>query len=292
LTWVIGAARVTRILEQEFVMPPEKLLAVFEPTRFAEHMPWLEPDHVVGGALRMAYQSLLVESCGRRIVVDTCRGDDRPLPAGRGTVQTNYYKNLTAVVDPDAVDVVVCTHLHYDHVGWNVRRDNRGWVPTFPNAEYLFVRTEYAHWEAPHAEIPSDNPNVDLEYGVRPIVAAGLHRFVDARHAVTDEVSLVPTPGHSPGHVSVRLRSAGVEAWITGDAVHHPVQLAEPGWYSYADLDPDQAVATRAALADELVRSSALVIGTHFAAPTAGYLRRTGGRTELVGHPLREEVRT
>ena len=262
-------------------MPPESLLPTFSAERLEEHASWLRPDHLDGTALRLAYQSLLIESGGMRIVVDTCRGDGRPLPAGRGLVKTDYYANLLAVVAPQTVDLVVCTHLHYDHVGWNVREDAGRWVPTFPNAEYLFVRSEYEHWTGPDGE----SPNVDLEYAVCPIVDAGLHRLVEADHVLTDEVALVPTPGHSPGHVSLRIHSGGEEAWITGDAVHHPVQLAEPTWSSHADLAPAQAAATRLALAETLVETGALVIGTHFASPTVGVLfRSAAGHIELVSN--------
>jgi glyoxylase-like metal-dependent hydrolase (beta-lactamase superfamily II) len=225
----------------------------------------------------MAYQSLLVESRGRRILVDTCRGDGRPLPNNRGTVRTDYYANLTAVVPPSDVDLVVCTHLHYDHVGWNVMHNGTAWVPTFPNATYLFGREEYEHW----AQADRRHPNVDLTYGVDVVLRAGRHQFVEPGHALTDDVTLVPTPGHSPGHLSVRIRSQGQEGWITGDAVHHPIQLVETQLANRVDLSPDLAVDTRQRLAAHLAETGALIIGTHFAGP-AGHLRPDGGLMQFV----------
>jgi glyoxylase-like metal-dependent hydrolase (beta-lactamase superfamily II) len=280
LQWQVGDVRITRILEQEFEMPAERLLDRYSAQRLEEHGSWLRPHHLgVGGELRMAYQSFLIESAGKRIVVDPGRGDDRPLPAGRPSVRTDYLANLLAVLDPSDVDLVVCTHLHYDHIGWNVRQVDGEWQPTFPRARYLFSRPDFRFW----SEEGQPSPNVDLTYGVDMIVGFGRHDLVEPDHRLTPEVSLFATPGHSPGHASIRISSAGQEAVITGDAAHHPVQLAEPGWTTKADSDAALAVKTRTRLAEAVVGRDTLVIGTHFAAPCAGVLRATNqGYTRLV----------
>jgi glyoxylase-like metal-dependent hydrolase (beta-lactamase superfamily II) len=161
---------------------------------------------------------------------------------------------------------VLCTHLHVDHVGWNTRLENGRWVPTFPKARYLIGRREWAHWKD-EAEGPDRTVRND---SVRPVIYAGLADFVEADHRVTPEVRLAPTPGHTPGHVSVVIESKGSKAVITGDLMHHPVQCGEPGWASRFDVDPDQARATRRAFLEQCAKEGVLVLGTHFATPTGG----------------------
>src|SRR5690606_7188683 len=127
---------------------------------------------------------------------------------------------VAAGYDPDTVDIVLCTHLHFDHVGWNTRWDGTRWVPTFPNARYLFGKGEYDHWK--HHDDGSHNMDHFAD-AIDPVVEAGLVDFIPAEHQVCAEVSLFPTPGHTPGHVSVLIRSQGQEAVITGDLMHHPL---------------------------------------------------------------------
>jgi len=272
MRWQVGSARVTRIVEQDFAIPPATLLANFDERRLAEHARWLEPCFMRNDRqLLMSFQTFLVESCGKRIIVDTCRGNDRPLPKGRGTIQTRYLQDLEQVVARYDVDYVMCTHLHYDHVGWNTMWSQGCWVPTFSRARYLFSREDFEYWAT-----GADDGNVDLQFSVEPIVQAGLHQLVESSHRITDEVVLEPTPGHTPGHVSVRIVSQGEQALITGDFVHHPVQLLEPAWSSKADVDPLLAARTRSRMAEGLLAEGVLIIGTHFSAPTCGHLVRDG----------------
>jgi glyoxylase-like metal-dependent hydrolase (beta-lactamase superfamily II) len=227
----------------------------------------------------MSVHALLVESEGRRILVDTCVGNDkeRSIP-GWDRRQGPFLDDLEeAGFAPDSIDTVLCTHLHIDHVGWNTRLEDGRWVPTFPRARYLFARDEYEWWVA----------NDDEAYGpviqdsVRPVFDAGLVDLVDPAHVVTEEVRLEPTPGHTPGHVSVHIASRGEEAVITGDLMHHPVQCAHPEWGSSADVDPEAALRTRRAFLERYADRPVLVVGTHFAAPTAGHLVRDGGSWRL-----------
>jgi glyoxylase-like metal-dependent hydrolase (beta-lactamase superfamily II) len=159
-------------------------------------------------------------------------------------------------------------------VGWNTQLVDGKWVPTFSRARYLIGRAEYDYWRAEEANAdPARSPFHD---SVKPVFEAGLVDLVETDHRVCDEVSLEPTLGHTPGHVSVRIRSKGQEALITGDFTHHPCQLARPDWASRADFDPAAAQATRMRMFGELSDSGALVIGTHFATPTAGRVVRDG----------------
>jgi glyoxylase-like metal-dependent hydrolase (beta-lactamase superfamily II) len=228
------------------------------------------------GEIILSIHALVVESGGKTIVVDTCMGNDRELPQGLGPLQTRFLEELEGVVPREDVDFVLCTHLHFDHVGWNTMRVDGAWVPTFPNARYLFGRREYEHWAT-----GVEDENVELRYSVTPIVEAGLHELVDSDHRITDEIRLEPTPGHTPGHVSVRIDSKGAEAVITGDMVHHPMQLAEPTWGSHPDVDPARAVQTRREFVARYGDRDVLVIGTHFAGPTAGHIVRDGDSCRL-----------
>jgi glyoxylase-like metal-dependent hydrolase (beta-lactamase superfamily II) len=160
-------------------------------------------------------------------------------------------------------------------------------VPTFPNARYLFGRVEWDHWSA-EARGPDDDDI--LGDSVRPIVDAGLADLVEMDHRLTDEVWLEPTPGHTPGHVSVRIESQGAHAVITGDLMHHPIQCSEPDIRNNFDSDPEAARLTRRAFLGRHADRPVLVLGTHFASPTGGWIRRSGEhwRFEVSGPPEAE----
>ncbi len=271
-SWQIGDVKVTRVVEQVAPLPADGLLANVRPERLAEHAAWLKPDFMnEAGEILLSIHALVVESAGQTIIVDTCMGNDRPLPQGMGPFETGFLEDLETVVKREQVDYVLCTHLHFDHVGWNTMRVEGEFVPTFPNAQYLFGREEYEHWSSAPEDI-----NIDFTYGVTPVVEAGLHVLVESDHRITDEISLEPTPGHTPGHVSVKIDSKGERAVITGDMVHHPVQLAEPTWGSHPDAEPERAVATRREFVARYGDSDVLVIGTHFAGATAGKIIKDG----------------
>jgi len=175
---------------------------------------------------------------------------------------------------------VVCTHLHVDHVGWNTRLEGDRWVPTFPNARYVFVDRDFEHWARQDEEMHA----ASFADSVRPIAEAGLADLVPRDHVLCDEVRLEPTPGHTPGHASVRITSGGASAVITGDMVHHPLQLAAPERSSFADTDPVLATATRREFVDRYADSGTLVFGTHFS-PTGGQLHRDGTSVVLSDVP-------
>jgi glyoxylase-like metal-dependent hydrolase (beta-lactamase superfamily II) len=167
---------------------------------------------------------------------------------------------------------VVCTHLHVDHVGWNTRLVDGRWVPTFPRARYLIGRTELEHWKGQ----PDGEQHEILADSVTPILDAGLAELVEMDHVVSPEIRLVPTPGHTPGHVSVLIESQGETAVITGDMTHHPCQLGHPDWTPPFDSDPEASARMRWRMFGEWADRPILVIGTHFAGPTAGRVVRDG----------------
>ena len=169
----------------------------------------------------------------------------------------------------ESIDVVLCTHLHMDHVGWNMREINGESVPTFPNARYLFSKAEI---EQSSADSENYDPTV-MEPSVQPIIDLGLADFVESDYEITPEVRLLSTPGHTPGHVSVLISSEGEEALITGDMTHSPIQFAEPSLCSSFDWDTDMSTATRERVIERFVNSETLFLGTHFAPPTSGLLR-------------------
>lgn len=270
--WTVGEVSITSVIESTEVFTPEFVRQHVLPAATPEALralSWLAPHWAdADGEPRFVSQTFLVQSRGRRVLVDTCIGNDkeRKNPAFHRLATPFLERLAVAGAAPEDVDVVLCTHLHFDHVGWNTRWDGARWVPTFPRARHLFASDEWAYWEAraAHGYVMNDS--------LRPVMEAGLADLVDPDHAITDEVALVPTPGHTPGHVSVRIRSGGAEALITGDALHHPCQVAHPEWPSLADSDREQARLTRGALLDDAAARGVLVLGTHFAPPAAGFV--------------------
>lgn len=282
LRWRIGRVTVTKIVELEVTGGSRFLLP--QATREAiVPIGWLQPDFADDlGRLKMSIHALVVDTPDRRILVDTCLGNDkegRRIPTWN-KLHTRFLADLAeAGAARGTIDTVLCTHLHVDHVGWNTMLMDGQWRPTFADARYLFGRTEYEHWTR-----DSERPDMAavIADSVAPVFDAGLVDLVETDHRVCDEVSLVPTLGHTPGHVSVHIASEGEEALITGDFMHHPCQIAHPDWSSTADSDPDRARATREAMLAGLAGRPMLVIGTHFAGRTAGRIVRDGDAFRLA----------
>ena len=273
LSWQIGDVRITRVQEIED-SGLEWVIRQASPANLRK-IPWLSPHFVdADWEARLSVHALVVDTPSRRIVVDTCVGNHKNLPLEQWSQRKGpFLEDLEASGFPaESVDTVLCTHLHFDHVGWNTILVDGRWRPTFPNARYLVAREEWAHWEAQEGDFAT----TVLSESVRPVWQAGLIDLVDTSHRVCDEVWLEPTPGHTPGHVSVRISSREEDAVITGDMIHHPCQFAEPGWGSVADSDLDQGIATRESFFERNVDTPTLVIGTHFAGPTAGRVVRDG----------------
>jgi glyoxylase-like metal-dependent hydrolase (beta-lactamase superfamily II) len=239
----LGRLHVSAVVERAGPTRPTWLLPDAEPAAVERHREWLVPYFLDDkGRFLQSIHTFVVRGPGLTLLVDTCVGNDKDR-GGRQPfhmMHTSFLEDLRAAgVAPESVDVVLCTHLHVDHVGWNTRLDHGRWVPTFPRARYLFARREWEHW-------------------------------------------LEPTPGHTPGHVSVRLRGGDAEAVITGDLMHHPIQMAEPDWCSHFDVDPDQARKTRRGFCERYADRPVMVLGTHFHHPTAGRIVRHGETWRLA----------
>jgi glyoxylase-like metal-dependent hydrolase (beta-lactamase superfamily II) len=275
LSWRIGDVTVTRVPEVTAELVLGEFLPEATPAALAPHRGWLEPHFLrPDGRFDISIHGLVVDAGDLRILVDTCLGP-HPMPGYEDLRQgaADFLAGLAAAGYPrETIDIVLCTHLHFDHVGWNVMRDGDRVVPAFPNARYLFARTEWEHWSTAGEATQAFAFTIDA--AVRPIVEAGLADFVEPDHKLCDTVRLVPTAGHTPGHVSVEITSQGQRALITGDMTHHPVQWAEPDWKMPADSDPTAAAATRRRIGNALADEPVLVIGTHYAPPTAGHLVR------------------
>ena len=272
--WDVGSVKVSRVVELEVTGGTRFILP--DATRDAcKPYSWMKPHFMdEDGNLVMSVHALVVDTGARKIVVDTCIGNDkvRDIPAW-SNLQTKFLEDLVSSgYPPDTIDTVMCTHLHVDHVGWNTQLVNGEWVPTFPNARYLIAEKEWNYWNV----VSNESTVAVLNDSVRPVIDAGLAEFVSDSYQLCPEVTLKPTPGHTPGHVSVVIESEGKTALITGDCIHHPVQLTRPDWCSSADSDSELGEETRRSLLNSYVDTDVLVIGTHFATPTAGYVRRLG----------------
>lgn len=278
--WRVGNVTITRIEERIYRFPILDFIPEATPGMLAPHLDWLV-DYGVDdpGMLAMPVNGYLIESQGRRVLVDTCVGiehsDSEPT--------SPFLERLQLLgIDPATIGIVVCTHFHYDHVGWNTSLVDGERLPTFANARYLFAQAE---WDAVRAWTPTSDLEASLRESfdreVGTIVAGGQAELVHAPLRVTPEIAMVPTPGHSPGHVSVAIASEGAAAFITGDAIHHPVQLTEPAVGTTADDDPRATVVTREAVIDQLIDRDVLLIGSHFGGAGAGFVRREDHRVVL-----------
>lgn len=279
MSWRVGKVKITKVIELETIGSTRFILpqASYEEI---QKLPWLIPHFATEeGRLKMTIHSLVVETPSRRIVVDTGLGNDKQ---GRGVPTWNnrngpFLETLSqAGFPPDSIDTVMCTHLHVDHVGWNTRLVDGQWVPTFDKARYVFGRAEYEYWRD-HSGRP-DQAAV-FNDSVKPIVDAGKADLVASDARLTEEITLIPTPGHSPGHVSLHIVSDGEEALLSGDVAHHPCQMAHLDWSSTADSDPVQSAATRRQLFSRFADRPIPVIGGHF---DAGQIRREGDAFKFV----------
>jgi glyoxylase-like metal-dependent hydrolase (beta-lactamase superfamily II) len=230
--------------------------------------------HLHDHRVRFNLGSYLIRSGGRTILVDTGLG---PRPADTPDVPWGELLRDFAAhgVRPDEVDMVVMTHLHRDHVGWNLQQDGGRWVPTFPNARYWVGAKDWETSHRPDVQ-PTRYPNAPT--CVWPLADLGLVEFMGDEHAVTPELTAVPTPGHTPGHMCLLITSQGERALILGDAAHSPAQIEQPDWVSRADMDPDLTRQTRRALIEKLEREQILVAAGHFPAPGFGRIVKLDGR--------------
>ena len=280
-----GDIAVSRVVEAEGPsFFPGFLLADSDDAAIDAERAWLEPRFFdrASGRLIMSVHSYLIRTPHHTILVDTCVGNDKERPSTKPwhRQQTPWLDRLSeAGVAPEEIDVVLCTHLHVDHVGWNTRLVDGHWVPTFPNAQYLFHKDEYAYWEQ-HGAAAGHAGAGDgcFEDSVLPVMEAGQALLVDGDHAIDDALRLEPSPGHSPGHVCLHLSGGGRRAVFSGDLMHHPVQAAYPEWNSRFCYKPAQSRATRERFVDQHAETDTIILAAHFATPTAGRIVNGGAR--------------
>ena len=282
MTDVIGAGDVEihGIVEQE---GPMFDAATFFPSLTKEqlnkHRAWLCPRYISeDGRLVICIQSYIVRTPRHTIMVDTCVGNHKPRPMRPFWDMMNsdrYERNLAAAgLRLEDIDFVMCTHLHGDHVGWNTRLENGHWVPTFPKARYLFADRELDFWSERHKSAPEACPW--MEDSVLPIVAAQRAEIVTSSFECNDLVQLIPTPGHTIDHYSVRIGRKSADAIIAGDMVHSPLQVRHPEVGMMSDYDSALAGATRRELFERYCDSPTLFCTVHFPSPSRGRIVRRG----------------
>ena len=283
----IGAARVTRV--EEMAGPGFRLSTIFpdwDGAVFEEHKDWLVPTYVNPAKMTalLNMHSWIVEHNGLAVLIDTCVGNDKDrMPAENWTNnQGPYLQRLAeAGFQPEDIDMVMCTHLHVDHVGWNTKLLDGRWVPTFPNAKYLFSRVDFEHYQDHAVE---DMDRLSFVDSVLPIVEHGLAEMTEGDHLLAEGLLLEPAPGHTPGHITLKLESEAEAAIFTGDILHHPLQVYHPEWNSRFCLLPDEARTSRRRVLDYCADRGALLMPAHFGAPHCCHIDRAGEAYSLRWH--------
>lgn len=287
LTWQVGDIRIHRVLETElpaetgaWLLPDATPQLVTDVDWLTE--PWVDPEH----RLRLASQSFAFEVDGQRILVDAGigNGKNRDNPAWHN-LHTNFESRLTdAGFAAGDLDLILITHLHTDHVGWCTHHVGGQWEPTFTNARHVVTRTEWDYWAQTELETARQQMFEDSVYPLRDAGAVDLADTSAGPIIVAPGVTLIPTPGHTPGHTSIRIDSRGETAVITGDAVHHPVQITRIDLTSCVDIDPVTAIESRRSLLAHAHEKGNLVLGTHFPQPVAARIEESP--TGLIGRRL------
>lgn len=279
LKYSVGDLTIQRVIEQETsFVPALEMLPGLTPELLDENRAWMRQAKALDDqdVLILCFQSYVVKTPHHTILIDSCIGNDKPRPnRPKWNMKTddNYLRALNAAgFSPGDIDFVMCTHLHVDHVGWNTRLENGRWVPTFPKARYVFAKQEYDHWFAENAktEIP---PFAD---SVLPVVEAKRHELVGNDHQIGDHVRIVPTPGHTPGHIAVAMGRGKDDAVFSGDLMHSPLQTLYPELSIKFDVDPAKAATTRRGFLERYCNTDTLCCTAHFPSPSVGKIKRKG----------------
>jgi glyoxylase-like metal-dependent hydrolase (beta-lactamase superfamily II) len=249
------------------------------------HRGWLEPGCIDpdNGMLILAFQSYLVRTGRHTILVDGCVGEDKNRPERPSWHRQKWpwMANLRAAgIAPEEIDIVMCTHLHVDHVGWNTRLEDGKWVPTFPNASYLFGETEYRYWESCYKELSWLRDA--FEDSVLPVMEAGKVTLVASDHEIEAGLTLEPIPGHTLGQVALNAEGGGARAIMCGDLFHHALQVPEPHLNSIFCVDGELSARTRTEFVDRHVDTDTLILPAHFPGETAGHIRDVGGERRFI----------
>lgn len=280
--WRLGDISVTPVLEGLGLssVGPDRFLTNFDREVFRSHDEWLTPIHYDPEQDRLvsSIHSWLIRTPHHTILLDTCSGNgkNRPWNSRFHQLDTPYLERLaTAGAHPEDIDIVLCTHLHTDHCGWNTRRQNGRWVPTFPNAKYLFSREENDRWN-PAAKGGPDRAELYND-SVLPVIEAKQAVLLDGAHQIDDGLLVEPSPGHTIGHVHLTAGDGDDRGIFCGDVIHHPIQICQPDWNTAFCEDQAQAHRTRLKVLEQCVETRALLFPMHFAPPhAAGVFARRG----------------
>jgi glyoxylase-like metal-dependent hydrolase (beta-lactamase superfamily II) len=280
-SWTFGDLVLQRVIESEGpLLSPFEIFPDCTQAHLDANRNWLVPrfQDAATSLLTITIQSFLIRRNGLTILVDSCSGNDkesRARPQFRRAQWPWLARLREAGVGPEDIDIVLCSHLHVDHVGWNTRLDNGRWLPTFPNARYLISRREWDHWQAAGAKALERTGDYITD-SVLPVFAAGQADLVGDTYAVAADISVEPAPGHTPGQMMVRLGSAREQAILCADLMHHPLQVRYPDWSTRFCTDPGEARTTRIAFFNEHAGTGRLIFPAHFPTPTGGTIARDG----------------
>ncbi|MEC7488180.1 MAG: MBL fold metallo-hydrolase [Pseudomonadota bacterium] len=275
--FAFGDITVTRVVEMEM---PMLHAATFFPdwddALIQLHLDWLVPRHFdpASGNVVISIQAFLIRTPRHTILVDSCVGNHKP----RNRKMFNdavfpWMDNFRATgVVPEEIDFVLCTHMHVDHVGWNTKLEDGRWVPTFPNAKYIFARAELEYWLEQSEQNRMLRTGDYIEDSVTPILEAKQEIIVDMDHQIDEGLTLLPLPGHTPGMVGLNVQSAGDRAVLCGDMMHHMIQCHIPDWSTIACADMAAAHDTRWAFLENYADTQVTILPSHFPNPTAGFV--------------------
>jgi len=279
MTFKVGDMTVHRIIEMEYGFTPAlEFLPKLTPEVLAESRSWMKNPLALDAEDRLVlcFQAYIVRTGRHTILVDSCVGNDKDRltrPMWHMKKDNIFMQGLADIgLSVNDIDFVLCTHLHVDHVGWNTRLEDGRWVPTFPNARYLFSKTELDFWLAENEKTTLPQ----IADSVIPIVEAKRCDLVASDYALNDLVSLIPTPGHTIDHYAVTLGKGGRDAVFTGDLIHTPLQAKYPELAMRIDYDPVQSVATRRKFLETYCDTNTQCCFAHFPSPSRGYIKRWG----------------
>lgn len=265
-------------VEELVVYDPPELFTEMTAADLARQRSWLEPDYYAEKTgFHVGVLSWLVRTPTRTILIDTGAGNGKPRPTSPrfGSLDTPFMERLAAKgVTPETLDLIILTHLHLDHVGWNTRLEENNWVPNFPMVRHLVSTIELAHRD-PERGAAARPPATWQVFNdsVKPLLDAGLIDTVEGNEDLGEGISLVMLPGHSPGQMGVRIDSGGKTALFIADVLHQPIQVYHPEWNSRYCEDQPTARATRAAVLAEAAENGTLLLPAHFGASHCGYVR-------------------